>query len=434
MLHSADRGTKGVFRRLRHAVRAACFVAVALPPSSAVFGNEKMSPPRSVADLHCSLLSIDTHIDVPGDYVNMDTQLLRSGDAQFTVEKLERACLDAVFLSVPPGQGVRNREGYDNAWRSTEKMIAGIRRFVDLNPETLAIARSVADIRTIAAGKRHAILIGVENGYVVGKEIGKVRRLYGMGVRYLTLAHIGHNDLTDSALPITELGDGDNLHGGLSAFGVQVVHEMNRFGMIVDVSHLSRQSMLDAVRTSSTPVIASHSAVAAIVPTPRNLDDEQIRALSARGGVVQLVGYSAYIRTAAPARSEAVKVLNTELKMDTGLAWSKASDSAIADYGRRLTALDEIWPRASVADYVDHIDHIVRLVGIDHVGIGSDFYAGGGAASGGLDGWMDITQNVNITQELRRRQYSDTDIAKIWGGNLLRVMAAVEKGATAQQP
>lgn len=405
----------------------ACGVGWLAPAWAAERLNEAV-PPDARA-FHCAMLTIDSHIDMPTHAAAGEVDLGADSEAQLTLPKMQRGCLDAVFFVAAIGQGGRSPEQYRHAWDEAQKMIAAVHHMTQQYPGRIALARTADDVVRITAGGRHAALIGLENGYALGDDVSRLHTLFDQGVRYITLTHVGHNAIADSSVPITELGDAAEEHGGLSDFGRQLIGEMNRLGIMVDVSHTSKKTALQAIEASKAPVIASHSAVRALADTPRNMDDEQLQSLARHGGVIQVVGYSNYIKRNAPEKERAIAQINQELGLNGTLAWAKAPNSALVAYGHRLVELDGQWPRATVADYVDHIDYIVKLVGIDHVGVGSDFYSGGGAASGGLAGWMDVSEGVHITEELLRRGYGRPDIAKIWGGNLLRVMRETEQVA-----
>jgi membrane dipeptidase len=338
---------------------------------------------------------------------------------------MERGGLDFVFFSVAVGQRVRTDANYQRAYDEALNKIATIWRMEDLHANRIAIATSPGQARDIHAAGKLVAGIGIENGFAVGKEPAKLRDFRARGVSYITLVHLGHNDIADSANPITALGDREFEHGGLSELGRTVVAEMNRCGLMIDVSHASKRAMLEITHASEAPVIASHSGVRALVDSERNMDDEQLIALKNNGGVIQIIGYSSYIRSNTEAKNEEITQAAKKAGLVSHLDWVEATNDQYILYGSLLEAIDRRYPRASVHDLVDHIDYVVQLIGIDHVGIGSDFYAGGGAAVGGLSGWMDASESPNITRELLRRGYSEADIAKIWGQNLMRVWSDV---------
>jgi membrane dipeptidase len=240
----------------------------------------------------------------------------------------------------------------------------------------------------------------------------------------MTLAHGGHNDISDSATPRANEPAAE--YGGLSKFGEEVVAELNRVGIMVDVSHISKAAMLHAIRVSRAPVIGSHSSTRALADVARNMDDDQLLALKENGGVVQMCALDGFVKVPAPERGEAVRALRAELGISGRDGLRNLTPEQRALYDERMVAIEAEWPRANVSDFVDHIDHAVNLIGIDHVGIASDFDGGGG-----ITGWNDASETFNVTLELVRRGYTEEEIAKLWGGNLLRVWREVERVAAA---
>lgn len=330
--------------------------------------------------IHERVLTLDTHVDIPLNFATSEF-VPATAAAQVNLQNMREGGLDAAFFIVYTGQTPRNDTGYAGAKADAAAKFSAIHRMVDLQHEDqIALATTADEVRSLHAQGKLVALIGMENGYVIGKDLGLLQSYREQGARYLTLVHNGHNDIGDSAQPQARLADVQEEHGGLSDFGKEVIKELNRLGIIVDISHVSRQTMLDATRLSLAPVIASHSGVKSVFEHPRNLDDEQLQVLRENGGVVQLVAFDVY------------------LKQGGG---------------------------ATVSDFVDHIDHAVQLIGIDHVGISSDF--GGG---GGIQGWTNAGETLNVTLELVRRGYSEEDIGKIWSGNTLRILEATEKAAS----
>jgi membrane dipeptidase len=259
-----------------------------------------------------------------------------------------------------------------------------------------------------------------------------VKKFAELGVRYLPLAHNGHSQLADS-----NTGEREGyLWNGLSPLGRQVVAEANRWGIMLDISHPSKQANLQTLELSRAPVIASHSAVRALADHSRNLDDEQLRALQRNRGVVQIVAFSSYLKITPPnpERQQAIAALRQEFGLPAaggggggGGALQALSTESRAEYDRRLRDINTRYPappRATVRDLVDHIDYAVRFIGIDHVGISSDFDGGGG-----VEGWNNASETLNVTLELVRRGYTEEQIAKLWSGNLLRVLTEVERVA-----
>jgi membrane dipeptidase len=282
-------------------------------------------------------------------------------------------------------------------------------------PDRCELATSPGDVERIAKTGKRVIMIGVENGFAIGKDMSNVERFYNLGARYITLSHNGHNDICDSCNPRKKLGDKETEHNGLSEFGKKVVAEMNRLGIIADVSHISVESFYDLIKVSKAPIIASHSGCRALADTSRNLDDEQLKALARKGGVIQIVALGGFLRLGSSQRRKAISDLREELDEER---------IKIEQFLEGMKEIEAKYPSASLSDFVDHIDHAIKVAGIEHVGIGTDFDGGGGIA-----GFNDHSEALNVTIELVRRGYSEEDISKIWGANLLRVWREVEKVA-----
>jgi membrane dipeptidase len=363
----------------------------------AVTSNVRVAPQGSAAEpaltrkaraIHERVITLDTHNDIDPANFTAARNYTQRLDTQVNLPKMTAGGLDASFFIVYVGQpnptqtpDALTATGYERAYKAAiDKFDAVHRLTAQFAPDQIELALSSADVRRINRNGKKVALIGVENGYPIGEDIGRVKEFYMRGARYLSLAHNGNNQLSDSN---TGERDGYKWNNGVSPLGEQVIAEMNRVGMMVDVSHPSKGSMMRAAALSKAPIIASHSAMRALCNVSRNMDDEQLRALAKTGGVVQVVAYANYIKTAKPGE-----------------------------------------PRATVNEFVNHIDYAVKLIGIDHVGIASDFDGGGG-----IDGWKDASETFNVTLELVRRGYSEQQIAKIWSGNLLRVMDRVQSVA-----
>ena len=375
--------------------------------------------------LHDRVLTLDTHIDIPLNYATREVDPGVDGGFQVDLPQMREGGLDAGFFIVYVAQTERTPENEAQAKADAMTKFEAIHRMAEeMYPEEIEIAYSADDFERIRASGKLVAAIGIENGYVIGTDLSLLETYHDLGARYITLTHQGHNDIADSSTPRDALGDVEAEHDGVSAFGEEVIAEMNRLGIVVDVSHISKTAMLDAVRQSKAPVVASHSSVRALMDHPRNLDDEQLQALRENGGVMQTVAVGSFLSETAARRRDAYNRIRAEFGMIRGQQPEELGAEPYEDYIGRIEALDNRYPDATVADFVDHIDHAVDLIGIDHVGISSDFDGGGGVV-----GWNDASETLNMTVELVRRGYTEEQIAKLWGGNLLRVLREVEQVA-----
>ncbi len=374
------------------------------------------------AAIHAAALTLDTHVDIDLDYATDAVDPL-DADLQVNLEKMQAGELDAAFFIVYVGQAERTEENYAQAQADALTKFDAIHRMTDeLYPDRIGLAYRAADVERLISEGKLAAAIGIENGYVIGTDLTLLDRYYELGARYMTLVHNGHNAIADSASPSERLGDEPVEHNGVSDFGAAVIRRMNELGIMVDISHASKQTALDAIALSQAPVIASHSSVRALGDHVRNLDDETLLALRANGGVVQIVAFDIYLNVRPPEFFDARRELAQRLGLNGGRVDPDDLDAATrAAYLSGVADIDAQWQPSNVTAFVDHIDHAVELIGIDHVGISSDF--GGG---GGILGWSDATETPNVTTELVRRGYTATEIDKIWSGNLLRVWREVE--------
>jgi membrane dipeptidase len=423
--------------------------------------------------IHSRVLKLDTHNDIdPANFTPECNYKMRL-TTQVNLPKMVEGGMDVSFMIAFVGQGPLTQEGYDNAYRQAVAKFDAVHRFTEqIAPDNMGLALSPADVLALHKKNLRIAVIGIENGYPVGTDIKRVKEFYDRGGRYMSLAHNGNSQLADSNTGETE---GYLYNNGLSPLGREVIAEMNRLGMMVDLSHPSKGANMEAMRISKAPVIASHSGVRALANVSRNMDDEQLLALKKNGGVIQIVGFASYVKTDTPERIEALGKLREEFGLPTfgrGRAGGgggarrgegevattaarvcpvEGTDGATArgrgfgargfasfgldtlsaekreEYNKKLAELDAKFPpagRAHVKDFVNHIDYAVKLIGIDHVGISSDFDGGGG-----IDGWNSAAEAVNVTLELVRRGYTEEQIGKLWSGNLLRVWGDVEKVA-----
>jgi membrane dipeptidase len=386
--------------------------------------------------IHERVFTLDTHVDIPARWSTTPQNDADSGTAQVTFSKMKQGGLDGAFFAVYVGQGPRTPAGDSSARVAAMQKFNGIHRSVDtLYRNEIELAYQPQDVPRILASGKLVAAIGIENGWVIGHDLSLIQKYYDLGARYMTLAHTSNNDICDSS---TDPNGPE--HNGLSAFGREVVREMNRVGMMVDVSHVSKQCMLQATAISTSPVIGSHSSTAAIANVPRNFDDEMLRAIAANGGVMQTVAYASYVKVFPAERDSDIAKLNAQFyPADSIPVWRARAESAgrggraggrggrglpplpsslQPEYARRMAEIAARYPPADIRDFADHIDHAVKIAGIDHVGISSDFDGGGGVV-----GWSNASETLNVTLELVRRGYSEEQIAKLWGGNLLRVWA-----------
>ena len=333
--------------------------------------------------IHDNFLSVDTHCDTPMALEVSDFDLgVRHDEGCVDFPRMKEGRLDAEFFAVFTGQGPRDDSSYAKVHAEALKIFDAIHKNVEKNSSLAGIALTPDDAYRLKKEGKIAAFIGVENGYPLGKDISRVKELFDLGARYITLCHSANNDICDSSSD--PKGPENN---GLSSFGTGVVKEMNRLGMMIDVSHMSDKSFYDVISLSKAPVIASHSSCRALCSSPRNLTDDMLLSLKGNSGVIQIC--------------------------------------ILSDYIKPCELMDRYRKLATVSDVVDHIDHVVQVIGIDHVGIGTDFDGGGG-----VDGCRTAAGMKNITVELLRRGYSKADIAKIWGKNTMRVFREVEKAAS----
>ena len=372
---------------------------------------------KSAAQIHANTLTLDTHIDIPLTYMT-EIDPSQMTDLQVDIPKLAAGKLDSGFWIVYTPQGELTEEGLEAAQEIAGTRIAAIDQFVTDNAKRVGLAKTADDVRRITHEGRHAILIGMENAYPIGEALDTLAYYAEAGVRYVGITHFGHNQFGDSSNPHPVRDDGPKWNG-LSPLGKDLIRELNDLGIMVDVSHAGKATMMQAADLSRAPIIASHSGVKAVADSARNLDDEQLRKIAEVGGVAHMVALGSYVKLPTAEQQAARSALDAEFGDRN--SWDQAKRDMYMDRRADITAMA---PEASVADFVDHIDYAVKVAGIDHVGIASDFDGGGGIA-----GWKDASETQNVTAELVKRGYSEDEVAKIWGGNLLRVMEVVETEA-----
>jgi membrane dipeptidase len=369
---------------------------------------------RRAAKIHASILTIDSHCDTPMEFSDPAFDLgKRHNEGCVDFPRMKEGGLHAEFFAVFTAQGPRNDSTYSKAHQKALDILNEINKNVAKNSSLAEIATTPDDAYRLKKAGKIAAFIGMENGYPVGKDLTRIKLYYDLGARYMTLAHTKNNDICDSS---TDPAGAEN--NGLSAFGIQVVKEMNRLGMMVDISHISDKSFYDVLKITKAPVIASHSSCRALCGSPRNLADDMLLALKENGGVIQICILGNYLKTPEPNPELDSKL--KELKDKYG-DYDALSDSVKKVVRKEYRDIRKKYEKsATVKDIVDHIDHVVQVIGIDYVGIGTDFDGGGG-----VEGCRTVSDMKNITIELLRRGYSKSDITKIWGGNIMRVLRKV---------
>ncbi len=404
------------------------FVLAAVMMSTPAFAQSQADLYAKAREIHERVLTIDTHVDIPFDFATSAYDMTKPGPRgqQVHIPTMIEGGLDAPFLIVYMGQGERTVAGYAKAAADAFTKFSAIHRAADdLYKDKIELAYTAADVRRIYAAGKKPIIIGMENGYAVGKDLRLLDVYHGMGARYLGLLHNGHNDLGDSAQPNAKEPAAE--HNGLSPLGKDVVAKLNELGIMADISHAAMKTALDILAVSKAPVIASHSAVKGVYDHPRNVSDEVLDAVKRSGGVVQIVAFDPYLRAIPPEKTKAVQALQKTMGMRGNGDIDKLQPGQLQAYEAEMANIENQWPKADVTNLADHMDYAIKRIGIDHVGISSDFNGGGG-----IRGWGNAAETLNVTLELVRRGYTEEQIAKLWGGNLLRAMEQVE--AYAKRP
>ena len=408
-----------------------------IAPAAPAVESEAQLEARARA-IHDRVITLDTHADINTGNFTFDTNYTMNLDTQVNLVKMEAGGLDVAFFIVYTGQGELTEEGYASAYANAIDKFDAIHRLAEeIAPDEIELAYTSDDVRRIHAAGKKVAMIGIENAYPVGLDMSNIEDFHARGGRYMSLAHNGHSQFADSQ---TGEATNDYLNGGLSEIGRAAVAEMNRLGIMVDISHPSIDAISQMLDISRAPVIASHSSARALTNHTRNLSDEMLLRVKENGGVVQTVAFSSYINEdrrvfMQSGRDEIMQRFAAEMNLDlltpeqveqlnsvAQVAYQGAMRELFAKVNAEVNA---VAPKATVSDFVDHIDHIVNLIGLEHVGISSDFDGGGG-----IDGWNDASETFNVTLELVRRGYTEEQIAMLWSGNLLRVLDEVQKIAT----
>lgn len=389
--------------------------------------------------IHERVITMDTHDDINTENFTAENNYTSDLDTQVNLPKMIEGGLDVAWFIVYTGQGPLTEQGYADAAANAMDKFESIHRFAEeIAPEAIEIAYTSDDVRRISAAGKKITMIGVENAYPMGLDIGNVQRYQEMGARYMSLAHNGHSQFADS-----NTGEIDDvwLNNGLSDLGRQAVLELNKWGVMIDLSHPSKESNMQVLALTRAPVIASHSSARSLNDVSRNLSDQELLAIRDNGGVVQATAFRSYLNTDKNnANALAMMALRNSIARDLGFEMLvSAAVRGLSDFHR--TAYNEkmaevnalaapriegevsaVAPPVDVSDFVDHIDYLVNTIGIDHVGVSSDFDGGGG-----VYGWNDASETFNVTLELVRRGYTEEEIGQLWSGNLLRVLDDVQR-------
>lgn len=378
--------------------------------------------PPAVLKLHQKLLTLDTHLDtpasldLPGWSIESEHDV-HSDYTQVDLPRMKKGGLDGGFWAIYTSQGPLTEEGFRKARDFALMRGVSIRTMVAADPANFELALEAKDAAPIAAKGKRVVYMSIENAYPLGEDVSLLRTFYLMGVRVSGFAHFAHNQFADSSTDPSK----KPRYGGLSPLGKELLKEMNRLGVVPDASHSSDQVLDDLLALSTTPVLLTHSGCKAIYDHPRNIDDDHLKALAAKGGVIQMNAYGAYLRASKPnpERQKALMALFGQLRED-----AKLSPEKRAELLAKRQEIDRLYPdtdKPSFDDFMAHMLHALKVVGPDHVGIGLDWDGGGGVA-----GMEDVRGLPKITAALVKAGYSGADIQKIWSGNVLRVLAAAE--------
>ncbi|MEJ7928055.1 dipeptidase [Sphingobium sp. AN641] len=390
-----------------------------LPPVAQAQGQ---AVPRAVQRLHQNLLTLDSHLDTPASLDlpgwSIDEEHgVHLDYTQVDLPRMKKGGLDGGFWAIYTAQGPLTIDGFAKARDFAILRGLSIRNMVAADPANFALALEAADAAPIAAAGKRVVYMSMENAYPLGEDISLLQTFHAMGVRVVGFAHFAHNQFADSSTDPSK----KPRYGGLSPLGKELLKEMNRLGIVPDASHSSDQVLDDLLALSTTPVLLTHSGCKAVYDHPRNIDDQHLKALAAKGGVIQMNAYGAYLKAAKPnpERQKAMTALFGEMREGAKLSAEKR-EALLA----RRREIDRLYPetdRATFDDFMAHMLHALKVVGPDHVGIGADWDGGGGVA-----GMEDVLDLPRITDALIKAGYSEADVAKIWSGNVLRVLAAAE--------
>ncbi len=408
-------------------------LALALALALAMTGCATTGPAPSVAaDVHDRVITFDAEMDIPLDFMIGDKDAGMDTKMQVDLPKMDAGKLDGAAFVLFALQNTRTPENYARARKEVDTKLAAIEKMLATYPQRIVLARRADDVPKIVKSGRHFLVLSVVNAYPYGEDLGWLGELYQHGLRMVAFTHAGNNQFADSNRPQEKFGDTEGAQGGLTALGRQAVAEMNRLGIIVDVSQITKDAVLQAVALSRAPVVASHVGVKARVDTSRNLTDQEMQAIAAKGGVVHIVAFATYLKSASQEQQDDLAAIEKSFGLKTFTdAGAKLSKEKMPEFMSAMAGYRARWASAgaTVVDMVDSIDYAVKLIGIDHVGVSTDM-----EHSGGIIGYKTAAEAAGLTAELLKRGYSERDIGKIWSGNFLRVWKAVEKVARISAP
>ncbi|MBQ12936.1 MAG: peptidase M19 [Gammaproteobacteria bacterium] len=395
--------------------------------------------------IHEQVITLDTHADINTRNFTQENNYTMDLETQVTLPKMEAGGLDVAWFIVYTGQAELDDAGYAAAYANAIDKFDAIHRLAEeIAPDQIEIAYTSDDVRRINSSGKKVAMIGIENAYPIGLDMSNIEDFHDRGGRYMSLAHNGHSQFADS-----NTGERDDvwLHNGLSPMGRDAILEMNKWGIMVDISHPSKDAIMEMLDLTQAPLIASHSSARAMSEHSRNLDDETLLRIKENGGVVQTVAFKSYLNAEKNTRNaEAISRLNASIAADLGyeiLSFAErnslnsadraAYDVQLSEIGRLAAPriadeVNAVAPPVDVSDFVDHIDYLVEFIGLEHVGISSDFDGGGG-----VEGWNNAAETFNVTFELVKRGYSEEEIGLLWSGNLLRVLDEVQRIAAELQ-
>lgn len=389
----------------------------------AAHADNAPADPRAAA-IHERAITIDAHLDIRDDFANSGAAAGKDTADQFDLPKLERGKLDVAVVSLFADPAKITPDSVAAARKQLDAKLAALQEFVQGNAPRVEFARSAADIERISRAGRHAVLLGFLNTLPLGEDLSLIQHYRDAGVRVFGFVHAQNTPFADSSRPNKAYGDVPGEHGGLTQLGRQAVGELNRLGVLIDVSQLTPAGVKQTVELSRAPVIASHSGLRSRVDVPRNLSDEELKAIATKGGVIHVVAFASYLKNSPERAADYQNKVWGPFGLKPGVDDPRSKLSA-ADYAKFQAAYREYssnaWRYATLADYVDSVEAAIRLVGVDHVGLSSDFNHGGG-----VQGYANVGDAANVTAELVRRGYSEQDIDKLWGGNFLRALKQAE--------